>query len=225
MFSNNRKTSVTLVLVFTLAIVSGCPAQKEAYSSYYDPMRATRIPLVLSDAAIALVIEDGPDGERRTEQEIAAILNDEPLIAVSVLFDGAGGGYTGVDLVPGASDEVVLDLIDRLNATPGVDWANPIVTRGFGVGGIFSPSVGLREAIIESFVAVFPATATTEAIETLNEEVGTQVEKVEETEEGLMYFLRAAKGNELSTLELANFYHEHSLTIRAYPQFRAFDES
>ena len=120
-------------LVFSLAAAVllglGCPGpvRKDPFSFYYWHEDGRKIPLVLDSTTLALAFSDAT-----TATQVSAILAGEPLLVDAY----EGPVHPLATLAPGASDEEILALIDRLNVTPGVDWANPVVSRDYFAAGI-----------------------------------------------------------------------------------------
>jgi hypothetical protein len=193
--------------------LGGCPPRAEPYLFFYASDNGVMVPLILDTDSIALMFdEDISEGER------AAILDGEPLIPGPI--GDAAGGFTGGLLVPGVTEGEVLEMMDRLNATPGVDWANPIVLRDFRAAGIrVTWYETIEHAIAPEFLAEFPASTDVADIDGLNETENVEARLVDTTEDSIVYYIRVTSESGRTTLEMANFYHEHPLTTRAYPFF------
>jgi len=212
MKTKTRRTGLTFTLMVAILVGMGCPGpvRKDPFSFYYWHMDGREIPLVLDESTLALAFPYSSSVE-----EIAAILESEPLLV------GPSSWPSGplIPVAPGTSDEEVLALIDRLNATPGVDWANPVVTRDFFAAGIQCAYCGGKEGVEPHFVVEFPLTTPIEDIEGLTASYSLEVDGVSLNEEAIIYTVRTTSATGISTIDMANICHEHPLTIRAYPRF------
>jgi len=117
----------------------------------------------------------------------------------------------------GRSADTVLGIIDRLSDQPGVQFAFPV----------FKVRDGRAFTLTEYFYAVFPAETPEEDIDALNAEHHVVVVKVFDYSETLgkvAYRLKVTKQSGMNTLDLANLYHEHPLTLAAEPTFAYLEE-
>ena len=73
------------------------------------------------------------------------------------------------------------------------------------------------------FRAEFPLSTPVKDIEALNAAYALEVHRVTQDEEAIVYSLRTTAATGISTIDMANIYHEHPLTTRAYPLFWAVD--
>lgn len=210
MFPAAQRFVAALVLVAVGISVDGCPNAPEPFSFYYSPLSGREVPITLYNGTLALVPEEG-----LTAEEVAAIIDGDPFLEGS----SEGDGYTIVGIVGGPTNDEILAIIDRLNATPGVDWANPIVSWRYRWTRPRESSSGILQAVDVEFIAEFPLSASPGDVETLNAEEAVDVLLIEEGSNSILYHLRITPDSTRSTLDMANFYHEHDLTLRAYPQF------
>lgn len=212
MISSTRRFTTICVLVTAGVGLVGCPYPGEPFSFYHDPVTGAKVPIILETSSIALDLEGW-----LSEEEVTALIDGEPFLE-GVNEDN---NYPVGLIVAGATNEEILATIDSLNATPGVNWANPIVhwrypwTRG-------NLRYSDNEQILDvEFIADFRLSASTDDIEALNAEEAVQILQIEEGPVTTRYHLRITAESTRSTLDMINFYYEHPLTLRAYPLFHS----
>lgn len=210
------KSRMVCVMVAAVCwFVTACPHEgPEPFAVYFDREYGVEVPLVLD--TLAIVLELDPE---LSQEEVDAVLATEPLLAGPV-YDGSGS-YSAVDVEAGTTEDALLALLERLNATPGVLVANPVVSRHFRDVGIRFEST-ICVAVLREFIVEFPADTSGDAIAALNEELGAEGDLLQATDDRIVYRLRPLHGRGQSSLDLANQYHQHELTSAAYPQFGPF---
>lgn len=209
-----RPVSLTVVVVAAVLMGLGCPGPiaKEPFSFYYWHEDGREVPLVLVESRVALAFSP-----LSTEEERAAILAGEPLLGTYMSWPEP----QQVRVADGASDDEVLVLISRLNNTPGVDWANPVVIRDYFAAGLRCRYCGGPEQVQPWFTAEFDAATPVEDIEALMDAYALEVRDVYTENQSVRYTLRTTPDSGLSTIDAANLCHEDPLTTRAYPSFYA----
>lgn len=192
-------------------LITGCPGLDEAFSFFYDSRTGWKRPLFLHNDSIVLGFSD-----ELTDEEINTIVESEPLLIGRYVRDDSY--VPGIAVMPLASDEDVLALLERLAQTPGVAFVNPFVTFRKPGTLVFAHVF----AVSPDFIADFDLDVADEDILDLIDmfQLAVTNTRLADDDPSLKrYFLRVTSETGLLTLDMANVLHEHPLTRRAFPQF------
>jgi len=191
--------------------------QPDAEFFYYSS-REGKLPLALSTALIGIRFEQG-----LSEYDKGAIVDSERDLGV---FDQrlqlAVLQKEGMNVIPvksGTSKSTVLEIIDRLTATAGVEFGSPV----------FEVQPGYPELLTDEFYASFPAGIPETDILALNERHAVEViRKKDYTIIGKIgYRLRVTAESAMNALQMANLYavaiadlhYAEPLTVGSNPNF------
>lgn len=169
-------------------------------------------PLDLSTSKLGVCFED-----TLSEVERSAVVAGVPILRpyderqreFTAHFEGEEHYYVFLtrDCVTGAQ---VLGAIAQLSATAGVRYAGPVFT-----------TLGDDYGLSDVFSASYPDSISSEEVDAMNNRFAIEVISIRHLE-GLnrtSYTLRVTRTSRMNALDMANTYHEDSLTVFGAPSF------